>query len=136
MRRSRRKSPKRRPRRKSPKRRSRRKSPKRRSRRKSPKKETKIILSKSNRKEKKFMVKINNRTTHFGAKGYSDYTKHKDSERKQRYINRHKKRENWAKSGIKTAGFWSRWLLWGEPTLNKSIKKIEDKFNIIIERKR
>ena len=131
-RRSRRKSSKRRSRRKSPKRRSRRKSPKRRSRRKSPG----IILSNSNRKEKKFMVVINNKTIHFGAKGYSDYTKHKDSERKKRYINRHKKRENWTKSGIKTAGFWSRWLLWGEPTLRKSIKKIEDKFNVIISRKR
>ena len=82
------------------------------------------------------MVKINNKTVHFGAKGYSDYTKHKDINRKQRYINRHKKRENWTKSGINTAGFWSRWLLWGEPTLQKSIKKIEDKFKVVISRKR
>ena len=138
-RRSRRKSPKRKSRRKSPKRKSRRKSPKRKSRRKSPKRSNKdsiIILSNSSRKEKKFMVKINNKTVHFGAKGYSDYTKHKDINRKQRYINRHKKRENWNKSGINTAGFWSRWLLWGEPTIQKSIKKIENKFNVNISHKK
>ena len=42
---------------------------------------------------------------HFGAQGYSDYTKHKDPERKRRYITRHQKSENWTKSGVLTAGF-------------------------------
>jgi len=32
------------------------------------------------------------KTTHFGAAGMSDYTKHKDPERKQRYLNRHRKK--------------------------------------------
>lgn len=95
-----------------------------------------IYLSKSTRPDKKYMVKVENKTVHFGAEGMSDYTKHKDKERKQRYISRHKKRENWNKSGIKTAGFWSRWLLWGEPTIDTSIKKIENKFNVKIVRMR
>ena len=30
------------------------------------------------------------RTTHFGARGMSDYTRHKDKTRKARYIKRHK----------------------------------------------
>ncbi len=81
------------------------------------------------------MVKVNRKTIHFGAKGYSDYTIHKDPERKQRYIDRHKDNENWTKSGIDTAGFWSRWLLWGEPTLGQSIEKIEDKFGVKIVRR-
>ena len=67
-----------------------------------------------------------------GVTGYSDYSKHKDPERKQRYITRHQPRENWTKSGIHTAGFWSRWLLWGEPTLQASIKAIEQNFGIKI----
>lgn len=66
----------------------------------------------------------------FGAKNYSDYTKHKDPERKKRYIARHKSRENWTKSGILTSGFWSRWILWNKPTLQESIKNTKEKFNI------
>jgi len=94
-----------------------------------------IYLSRSSKPKKKFMVKVGNKTVHFGAKGYSDYTIHKDPERKERYIQRHKANEDWSKSGIDTAGFWSRWLLWGEPTLKDSIEKIEDKFGLKIIRR-
>jgi hypothetical protein len=80
------------------------------------------------------MVEVDGKTVHFGAAGYSDYPTHKDAERKQRYINRHKAKENWTKSGIKTAGFWSRWLLWGQPSISASIKAIENKFNVKIRR--
>jgi hypothetical protein len=57
----------------------------------------------------------------FGAKGYSDYTIHKDPERKKRYIKRHALKENWTASGVLTPGFWSRWVLWNLPTLEQSI---------------
>ena len=40
---------------------------------------------------------------YFGAAGYSDFTIHKDEERKKRYILRHEKNENWGKSGIDTS---------------------------------
>jgi len=94
-----------------------------------------IYLSKSSRSDKKYMVEVDGKTVHFGASGYSDYPTHRDSERKQRYITRHKARENWGKSGMKSAGFWSRWLLWGEPTISGSIKEIERKFNVTIRRR-
>ena len=92
-----------------------------------------VYLAKSSRADKKYMVYVDGKVTHFGATGYSDYTRHKDPERKQRYITRHQARENWTKSGIHTAGFWSRWLLWGEPTIPDSIKAIERKFGIKIK---
>lgn len=95
-----------------------------------------MYLSKSTHPDKKYMVTIGNKTVHFGARGMSDYTKHKDRARKQRYIDRHAHRESWTKSGLKTAGFWSRWLLWGEPTLQASIRKIEHRFGITIRRGR
>lgn len=95
-----------------------------------------IYLYKSPRKDKKWTVCVDGKVIHFGAEGYSDYTLHKDPERKQRYINRHKKNENWKKSGINTAGFWSRWLLWGEPSIRKSINTIQEKFNVKIIHKR
>lgn len=72
------------------------------------------------------------KTVHFGAVGYSDFTKHKNEDRKQRYIDRHKPGQDWAKSGIGTAGFWSRWLLWNKPTIEASKKDIESKFNVKI----
>jgi len=62
----------------------------------------------------------------------SDFTQHKDEERKQRYINRHKKNESkfWNKSGIDTSSFWARFLLWEKPTINESYEYIKKKFNI------
>ena len=63
----------------------------------------------------------------FGSAGYSDYTKHKDTERKQRYINRHKNNEVWNKEGIKTAGFYSKNVLWNKPSLKGSIDDLNKK---------
>ena len=101
-----------------------------------------IELSKSNRKDKKWKVKVNNKTIHFGGKNYGDFTiwnKEKGKvfadKKKKAYIARHKVNENWNKSGIDTAGFWSRWLIWNKPTLNASIKDIENRFNVNIIKK-
>ena len=85
-----------------------------------------IILRKSTRSGKKWMVEIpsktgRTKTIHFGAEGYADYTSHKDDARKERYITRHTKKENWTKTGFKTAGFYSRWLLWNKKSLSASI---------------
>ena len=97
--------------------------------------ENSIILQKSSSPKKKFMVRIDNKTVHFGAKNYSDYTIHKDKKRMHRYENRHRSRENWKKSGIKKAGFWSKWILWNKPSFLKSIKDAERRFKIKIKRK-
>ena len=78
------------------------------------------------RKAKPFVVR-------FGLKGFSDYTIHKDRERMKRYIARHagsasglrSRRENWSRSGAKTAGFWSRWLLWSKPNFSAALKQTE-----------
>jgi hypothetical protein len=68
------------------------------------------------------------RRTRFGAKGYSDYTKHHDEERKQRYIDRHRERENW--SDPTTAGALSRYILWNKPTLAASVADYKRRFNL------
>lgn len=85
---------------------------------------------KSDKPDKKFFVIVPpNRKVYFGASGMSDYTIHKDEERKLRYIKRHSgMNENWGKSGINTAGFWSRWLLWNKPTLEASYNDIKKRF--------
>lgn len=90
-----------------------------------------VILTKSDRPTKKWLVILpNGKKVHFGGLGYSDYTIHKDDERKERYLDRHRKREDW--NDMETAGFWSRWLLWNKPTLRDSIKDTNERFNIHI----
>jgi len=44
-------------------------------------------------------------------------------------------KENWKRSGINKAGFWSRWLTWSEPSLQKAIRLINRKFNVKVIRK-
>jgi hypothetical protein len=95
-----------------------------------------IILQKSSNASKKFMVTVNEKTVHFGAKGYSDYTKHKQKSRMIRYNNRHRSRENWRKSGIYSAGFWAKWILWNKPGFKDSIKDTEKRFKIKITYKK
>lgn len=68
------------------------------------------------------------RTIRFGAKGMSDFTKNKDEERKQRYLDRHKAREDW--TNPLTAGFWSRWLLWNKPTITASLADLRQRFDL------
>ena len=116
-----------------------------------------VSLTKSPRSKKKFRVTFENgKYIDFGGEGYSDYTIHKDPMRMRSYVSRHggvilKKlkqqsnknvvhtnmllinhsiTENWKKSGIDTAGFWSRWLLWSFPSLNGAKKHISDTYNV------
>lgn len=58
------------------------------------------------------------KTIHFGASGMSDYTQHKDPQRKQRYINRHQSNENW--NNVESAGYFSKNVLWNLPTIKAS----------------
>ena len=84
---------------------------------------------KSDKPDKKYYIITNSgRKVYFGAAGMSDFTIHKDEARKQRYINRHKNNENWTKSGIDTAGFWSRWYLWNKPTKQQSYNDIKARY--------
>ena len=98
-----------------------------------------ITLKKSDKPEKKFMVKIDNKTIHFGSRPNKDFTiyskesKEKAQKMKNAYISRHRVNENWNKSGIKTAGFWSKHILWNKPTIQQSIKDTEKRFNIKIK---
>lgn len=97
------------------------------------------ILCKSTRKDKKYMVMDTEKgdIIHFGSKNNKDYiiyneeNKYMANDKKRAYIKRHSKlNEDW--TNIKTAGFWSRWILWNMPTLDESIKNVEERFNIKI----
>ncbi len=63
----------------------------------------------------------------FGASGASDYTKHKDKDRRERYITRHKK-------DLKTndpmrPGYLSMYILWNKPTVAASLADYKRRLN-------
>ena len=88
-----------------------------------------VIITKSKKPDKKYDARVDGtKTDSFGQKGASDFTKHKNTDRKERYIDRHKAREDWTKSGAKTAGFYSKHVLWNKPTLKESIDDINKRF--------
>ena len=64
--------------------------------------------------------------TRFGQQGYEDFTVHKDKSRKQSYINRHKKNENW--NDPTKPGTLAKYLLWNKETLTASIQDYKNKF--------
>ena len=87
-------------------------------------------ISPSKSKYKKYQAKFSDgTTTTFGAKGYSDYTSHKDDKRKASYLARHKKNENW--NDPLSRGALSRWILWNKPTLSASYNDYLKKFNLL-----
>ena len=93
----------------------------------------KVVFKKSTNPNKKYMAifyddKKKVKTTHFGAAGMSDYTKHRDKARKQRYLNRHQANENW--SDYKSAGSLSRYILWNKPTLKESKEDYKRRFRL------
>ena len=91
-----------------------------------------IVIKPSSRKDKKFEALIDGKKTiHFGAKGYSDFTQHKNEARKKLYENRHRKNEQW--DNPLTAGFWSKNILWNKMTLSESIKDTNNKYNVNIK---
>ena len=92
-----------------------------------------VTITKSGLKEKKLQAvfydkdKKKVKTIHFGSAGMDDYTKTKDKAQRQRYLDRHRKNENW--NDPMTAGALSRWILWGDSTsLNKNIATFKKKF--------
>ena len=68
------------------------------------------------------------KTVHFGATGYQDYTQHGYKERKAAYLSRHKVNEDWTLKGVKSGGFWARWLLWNEPSIIASVADVNKRF--------
>lgn len=92
----------------------------------------KLVVSASSKKDKKLVARFYEgskvvKTTHFGARGMSDYTIHKDKKRRSLYRGRHKKDLN-TKDPTR-AGYLSYYILWGEDTnLKKAIASYKKKF--------
>jgi hypothetical protein len=91
-------------------------------------------IRRSHKKEKKFDAVFvypdgHTKTVPFGARGMSDYTKHKDKTRKQRYLKRHAGMgEHWDQPD--TPGALSKWVLWNKPSFDASVANFKKRFNL------
>lgn len=91
-------------------------------------------LRRSTRREKKYDAMFaypngKTRKVAFGERGASDFTKHRDETRKQRYLKRHRGMgENWRKAD--TPGALSRWILWNKKTLKASVSDFKRRFGV------
>jgi len=103
------------------------------------------ILSNSTRKDKKYMIKHDNKTIHFGASGMRDYTlinkkssqfylsNKEDREKvKSNYKSRHSKDPF---NKVYTPASLSMYILWNKPTISASIRDYENRFNVKIVNK-
>jgi hypothetical protein len=96
-----------------------------------------ISIKKSPKKDKKYVATFSRngriKQTHFGAKGYQNYggvgkERHLSEERKKRYIQRHKGKENW--NDPTTAGSLSRWVLWDKKSFREGVSSFKRRFNL------
>ena len=70
-----------------------------------------VVITKSKNYSKKCDAVINGKKEiSFGDSNYSDFTKHKDTDRKEAYIKRHSK-EDWSKSNIASRAWMNRYTL-------------------------
>ncbi len=110
-----------------------------------------VVITRSPNRLKKFRAVITDgrltTSVDFGQAGASDYTIHKEFPRMVRYVARHahpsdlegvrniervnSTKERWGIDGIRTAGFWSRWLLWSRPSLRGAVRYIQSKFRSV-----
>ena len=116
------------------------------------------IIRSPNPKKKFRAILEDGRTVDFGARGYSDYTKHKNPSRMRSYVLRHggqiprrvMEEEDPLKiqklmlngstcdkvdlmlGGVVSAGFWSRWYLWSYPTFGGVRRFMKKKYSITI----
>jgi hypothetical protein len=93
----------------------------------------KLTVVKSHLPDKKYDAIFEGEGVHrvipFGAAGYDDFTKTKNEDQKNRYIQRHKANENFG--DMMSRGALSRYILWNKPTLHESIKDFKKRFSII-----
>lgn len=91
-----------------------------------------LRISKSSIKGKKwqalFKIGDSQKTVHFGATGYKDYTTGATEEQRKSYLARHAKDPK----GYSTAGNLSREILWGNSkSMSENVKSYKKKFNMI-----
>jgi hypothetical protein len=89
-----------------------------------------MYITQSDRKDKRYVATFDNgKKVHFGLKNGQTYIDHLDKAKRDAYLKRHQKNEDW--TNPYTAGALSRWILWGDSTnINKNISDFKKRFNV------
>jgi hypothetical protein len=89
-----------------------------------------MYITQSERKDKRYVATFDNgKKVHFGLKNGQTYIDHLDKAKRDAYLKRHQKNEDW--TNPYTAGALSRWILWGDSTnINKNISDFKKRFNV------
>jgi hypothetical protein len=96
-------------------------------------------LHRSDKPEKKYYVELEGESgrtkrVYFGdskAKDYTLFSALERDERRRRYIERHRRNEDWTASGVETAGFWAKHILWGDtPSVQQNLRRTLSRFNL------
>lgn len=89
-----------------------------------------MYITQSDRKDKRYVATFDNgKKVHFGLKNGQTYIDHLDKAKRDSYLKRHQKNEDW--EDPYTAGALSRWILWGDSTnINKNISDFKKRFNV------
>ena len=64
----------------------------------------------------------------FGDATMENYTMHKNPLRKEKYLQRHRSREDW--TNPMTAGALSRFILWEVPDINEAVRRFRRRFSL------
>lgn len=90
-----------------------------------------LNIKESTNKSKKWQATFDKNgqtiTEHFGASGMSDYTIHKDKDRRNRYIARHL--VDLRTKDPTRAGYLSMFILWNKPSFEASVKDYNKRLN-------
>ena len=90
-----------------------------------------VVISKSERSDKKMKATINGKKTiHFGHSSYDDFTTHKNSKRRDNYIARTSKQDH-SKQNVASPAWMSRFILWEKPTLKGAVESANKKYKDI-----
>lgn len=89
-----------------------------------------MYITQSGRKDKRYLATFDNGTKiHFGLKNGQTYIDHMDKAKREAYLKRHAKNENW--DDPYTAGSLSRFIIWGDSgNINKNISDFKKRFNV------
>ena len=89
-----------------------------------------VAIQKSSKPGKHYQATDGKRTTYFGDSSYSDFTKHKDEQRKKNYISRHSNEDQSVSNALSPA-FLARHGLWSEKSVPESVRKLNKKYSSV-----
>ena len=81
-----------------------------------------VVISKSNRKDKRLKAVFDNKTIHFGYDKGKSFVDHKDKEIKEAWLARHEVKSDFDK--IETAGSLAKNILWNKTSVTASLRDL------------